>query len=109
MPLTRREAFVITAFTGTSTTNFGDFQGFAEKILGRPIWTHEFGSQAVWDDLKEATRDEFLDICKAVPEELEPWERETPGYSDEAYAEGLSKMQDALPKDKPVVMVELPE
>ena len=39
MPLTRREAFVITAFTGISTTNFGEFQGFAEKILGRPIWT----------------------------------------------------------------------
>ncbi len=109
MPLTRREAFVITAFTGISTTNFGDFQGFAEKILGRPVWTHEFGSPAVWDELKELVRDEFLDICKAVPDEPEAWELHAVPFDDDAKAEGLNKMIDALPKDMPVVMVELPE
>ena len=93
MPLTRREAFVITAFTGISTTNFGEFQGFAEKILGRPIWTHEFGSQAVWDDLKEATRDEFLDICKSVPEEPEAWEL----HSIERQGERITRLEEAHP------------
>ncbi len=65
--LTKKQAAVIGAFTGIACGSFGDIQEYAEKILGRSIWTHEFALPAVWNELKEAARPDFLALCYEAP------------------------------------------
>lgn len=60
--LTKEQAMIVMAYTGYTTVNFGDFQGYAEALLGRPIWTHEFASKSVEAELREASKEAFLAI-----------------------------------------------
>jgi hypothetical protein len=71
---------VMTAYTGILfCENFSEFHEFAEKLLDRPIWTHEFASKELSKKLKEKVADEYfkvfplyvkapklLEICKLV-------------------------------------------
>tara|TARA_Y100001973_G_scaffold8212_1_gene11286 strand:+ start:72 stop:284 length:213 start_codon:yes stop_codon:yes gene_type:complete len=63
--LTPEQAAVIGAFTGILAGPFSDLHAYAEKKLGRPIWTHEFGSEGVASELKEAAREDFLAMVAA--------------------------------------------
>lgn len=58
--LTIDQAVVLTAQTGCLCAPFADFHAYAERLLGRPIFTHEFGRLAVADALKAASREDFL-------------------------------------------------
>lgn len=59
----RREAAVLTAYTGLLIGDFGDFHKHAEELMGRPVWTHEFGAKEMADELKEKSKAEFTKIC----------------------------------------------
>ena len=61
--LTKRQAAIVGAYTGFSAGPFGDVQLYADEVLGRPTWTHEFASQDFADQLREAAREDFLAIC----------------------------------------------
>jgi len=61
--LTKEQAAIIGAYTGVTAGSFGDIHEYAERILGRRIFTHEFASEALAQKLKEATKDDFLAIC----------------------------------------------
>ena len=61
--LTRAQGAIISAYTGITAGNFGDMQTYAENLLGRPIFTHEFAFKEVWDELREAARADFISIC----------------------------------------------
>jgi len=53
---------VISAYTGTLLCDdFNDLQVYIEKIMGRPVYTHEMGSQAFMDEVKRKTKDYFTD------------------------------------------------
>lgn len=61
--LTKEQALAIMGFTGVTATNFGDFHEDVEKRLGRPVFTHEFANEAVMNEVKEAYRKDFLEMC----------------------------------------------
>lgn len=61
--LTKEQAAIIGAYTGTTAGPFSDIQEYAEKKLGRPIFTHEFASEDLSQKLQEAAKDDFLSIC----------------------------------------------
>lgn len=61
--LTKRQAAIIGLFTGTTCGNFGDIQEYAEKLMGRGVWAHEFANKETVEKLKELARKDFLDIC----------------------------------------------
>ena len=63
MMLTKKQAEIVGAYTGFAAGPFSDIHEYAEKIMGRPVWTHEFGSEAFLDKLREASRNDFLEIC----------------------------------------------
>lgn len=64
--MTRREGCVLTAYTGLSLVNsFHDFHKYAEELLGRPIFTHEFGNKDVAKEIKKASEKDFLEIIKS--------------------------------------------
>jgi hypothetical protein len=60
--ITRREAAIITSYTGIMLGNFADVQNYTEELFGHPVWTHEFGSPKVWEKLKELSRPDFLTL-----------------------------------------------
>lgn len=67
--MTKHEKLVVSAYTGTLMTSFGDFHEYVEKLLGYPVFTHEFASPNLYDKLRELVKEEFLDICKSETEE----------------------------------------
>lgn len=68
--MTKHEALVLSAFTGMKFVNgFSEFHAFIEKELGRPVWTHEFAEDDVWNEIKEKVRPEMQKICENVKDE----------------------------------------
>ena len=58
--LTREQAAIIGAFTGICAGPFEDVHEYAEKKLGRPIWTHQFADKQLWADLRAASKEDFM-------------------------------------------------
>ena len=61
--LTREQAAIIGAFTGVSCGPFEDVHETVERVLGRPVFTHEMANKDVWREVKEKIKPEFLSIC----------------------------------------------
>lgn len=65
--MTKNEAAIIMAYTGQvmlTGDDFDIFHRYIQKILKRPVFTHELGNESVWDEIKEKSKNDFLDICK---------------------------------------------
>jgi hypothetical protein len=60
--LTKDQAAVVSAYTGYLVGQFSDMHEYAERKLGRPIWTHEFASHALTEELREAAREDFIGL-----------------------------------------------
>ena len=60
--LTKEQAAIIGAFTCFLVGPFSDLQEYAQRKLGRQVWTHEFGSREISKKLKEAARDDLMAI-----------------------------------------------
>lgn len=77
--MTKREAAIVSAYTRFLIGEFSDFHAYAEEIMGRPIFTHEFPNIA--DELKEKSKKDFMSIKieKGAPEWLyhSPYERDS--------------------------------
>lgn len=63
--LTVEQAIILTGFTGKLCCAWGDFHGDVEKRLGHPVYTHQFAHKEVWEEVKEAYREDFM---KLLPE-----------------------------------------
>ena len=63
--MTKREKMIVSAYTGVLMVGFDEFHEWAENYLDVPIWTHELGLREFWDKMKEKSKDEFIEICKA--------------------------------------------
>lgn len=37
---------------------------YIEKLLGRPVWTHELASEALWSEIKEKAKPDFHKIIE---------------------------------------------
>lgn len=60
--LTKEQAIILTGFTGIMMGPFSDFHEAVEKKLGRSIWTHEFGSEEIWVEIKKAYTEDFKNM-----------------------------------------------
>jgi len=63
--MTNREKVIISAYTGVLMCNFGDMHEYIEKILGRPVWTHELADEKIRNEIKEASKPDFIALCEA--------------------------------------------
>ena len=61
--LTREQAAIIGAYTGYLCGSFVDMSNYIEKILGRPVWTHELASEELQSEIKRKSKNDFLKIC----------------------------------------------
>ena len=60
---------VVTAHTSVLMGAFTDFHAYAEKILGRPVWTHEFATLCVWHEIAEKSEKDWKELCGRLTEE----------------------------------------
>lgn len=68
--LTREQSAIITAFTGITTVangGIGPFHEYAEKLMGRPIFTHEFANKELNEEIKQRALEDFKAICYLEP------------------------------------------
>ena len=61
--LTKQQAAVIGAYTGFTAGPFADIHEYAERILGRPIFTHEFASKRLSEEIRKAAESDYVAIC----------------------------------------------
>lgn len=60
--MTKQEAAIVSAYTGIMLGSFSDLHKYSEEILGRPIFTHEFGNEKVANEIKEKSKPDFMKL-----------------------------------------------
>lgn len=63
--MTLHEKIVLSAYTGVLMCDVEYVHAYIEKLLGRPVFTHELGTGEVLDEIKEKSRWDFMDILNA--------------------------------------------
>ena len=58
--LTKEQAAIVSAYTGYLLGDFGTMHEYIEKIMGRPVWTHEM--PRLMDEIRERSRADFLSL-----------------------------------------------
>lgn len=58
--LTKEQGAVISAFTGIMACSFSDMHEYIERIMERPVFTHELASKELTAEIKEKARADFL-------------------------------------------------
>lgn len=66
--LNKREAAIITAYTGILVGSFDSLQEYIENKIGHSIWTHELGFKETWEMLKKLSKDDFMGLCRSITE-----------------------------------------
>ena len=61
--MTTAEKIVVSAYTGYLMCDFDLMHQYIEKIMGRPVYTHELASESFNDELREKVKPDFLKIC----------------------------------------------
>lgn len=62
--MTQEEKVIVSAYTGyLLCDSFSDVHEYVEKILGRPVWTHEFADERIHKEIREAARADLARIC----------------------------------------------
>ncbi len=62
--MTRRECAIVSAYTGILCGSFNDFHKYAEELLCRPVWTHEFADKDLTNKIKELSKNDFCNLGK---------------------------------------------
>ena len=60
--MTKEEAAIVSAYTGILIGEFSDFHEYIEKILCRPVFTHELANKEICVEIKEKSRQDFINI-----------------------------------------------
>lgn len=61
--MTKEEKLIVSAYTGVLMVDFDELRKYVEKLLGRPLWTHEFALGVVANEIKEKSRADFMKLC----------------------------------------------
>jgi hypothetical protein len=60
--VTKREAAIVSAYTGFLLGDFGDMHEYIEEIMGHPVYTHEMGTGVVADQIQAKAKPDFLKL-----------------------------------------------
>lgn len=62
--MTLHEKVVLSAYTGILMCDFREVHKYIEKLLGRPVWSHELASEDLLAEIKEKAKSDFLKIIE---------------------------------------------
>ena len=102
--MTKREAAIISAYTGWLIGEFRDCHSYIEEVMDRPVFTHELGDKTFTDELHDKCKPDFMNL---KIEESEPMfhsglsvakaKKDHDGsYKYESLYENISNPDDAL-------------
>jgi len=60
--MTKREAAIVSAFTGVLIGDFSDMHEYIEEIMEGPIFTHQLGSKEFCEEIKAKSKEDFISI-----------------------------------------------
>lgn len=60
--MTKQEAAIVAAYTGYLIGDFSDMHAYVEKILGRPVFTHEMASEALAEQIRQKSKPDFVSL-----------------------------------------------
>lgn len=61
--MTREERIIVSGYTGIMMTSMAPLHAAVEARLGRQVWTHQFADSALWVEIRDSFRDDFLALC----------------------------------------------
>ena len=64
--MTRREAAIVTMYTGILIGDFHDAHAYAEELMGRPLQTLEMACDEIGLQIKEKAKPDFMSITIEV-------------------------------------------
>lgn len=57
--MTKREAAIVSAYTGFLCGSFSELHAYIEEIMGRSVFTHELGSKDIAEQIRELAKNDF--------------------------------------------------
>jgi hypothetical protein len=57
-----KEAAIVSAYTGILIGEFSDMHKYIEKIMNRPVFTHELGDHEIFKEIKQKAKLDFINI-----------------------------------------------
>ena len=60
--MTKREAAIVSAYTGFLCGKFEYLHEYAEELFGRPIYSHQFANKEFVEALKVKSKHDFINI-----------------------------------------------
>ena len=106
--MTKREAAIISAYTGWLLGEFRDCESYIEEVMDRPVFTHEMGSKVFTEVLHARCKPDFMNLKLEESEpmlhsglsvaKLKMWDKYDcqTVYSYEVLYEHISDPEDAL-------------
>lgn len=67
--MTKQERIIVSAYTGYLMCDFSDMHKYIEEKLGRPVWTHEMAYKEIQNEIRAATKKDFLALCEVEENE----------------------------------------
>lgn len=67
--MNRREAAIVSAYTGILVGGFSELHGYIEEILERPVFTHELASDDIQHHIKSASKADFIQLSEDITDE----------------------------------------
>ena len=64
--MTKREAAIVSAYTGFLCGEFSDMHEYIEEIMGKPVWMHEMGSADLWAVIQEKSKEDFVKLSDTI-------------------------------------------
>lgn len=61
--MTKHEAAIVTAYTQIFIGDISEYQAYAEKLLGRPLFTHELSQPNIVEEIRKRSADDFKHIA----------------------------------------------
>ena len=58
--MTKQEAAIVGAYTGFLLGDFGEMHAYIERLLGRPVFTHELANPVLLDQIRELAKPDFI-------------------------------------------------
>lgn len=58
--ITKREAAIISAYTGFLLGEWDEVHKYIQELMGRPVWTHEMPK--LWDEIQAKAKPDFMKL-----------------------------------------------
>lgn len=65
--MTLRERVIVEVYTGycmTSANEKDDVYKYMNKIMNRPVYTHELADKKIQEELRKRSKEDFIDLCR---------------------------------------------